>query len=262
MKLLQILAAKIAIVFLILIGGVISPAYAGIPVIDGSNLSQNIMSATEEIAQTIKQVEQYTTQLNQYSTQIQQLQNQVQNTLQPATNIWDQASTTMNGLLGTINTLTNLQSQYGNLTNYLAKYQNISSYLGNACFSSAGCTPAQWLTLLNSRTVASTAQQTANNASILGLSQQQAALQNDANTLVNLQASAQSATGQLQALGYANQLASAQSNQLLQIRGLLIAQQNAITTRNQALADQEAQQAAAAAQFRAGTFVASPAVSW
>lgn len=261
MKQLKILAAKIAIAFLALIGGVISPAYAGIPVIDGTNLGQNIMTATEEIAQTIKQIEQYTTQLNQYSTQIQQLENQLQNTLQPATNIWDQASTTVSDLLGTINTLTNLQNQYGNLTNYLDTYQDIRSYKDNACFSAKGCTAAQWATLLNSRNLSSTAQQIANNASILGLSQQQEALQNDANTLVNLQASAQGATGQLQALGYANQLTSAQSNQLLQIRGLLIAQQNAITTRNQAIADQEAQQAAAAAQFRVGTYKTSTANS-
>jgi hypothetical protein len=38
----------------------------------------------------------------------------------------------------------------------------------------------------------------------------------------------------MQAIGYANQLASQQANQLLQIRGLLIAQQNAIATRMQA----------------------------
>ena len=43
----------------------------------------------------------------------------------------------------------------------------------------------------------------------------------------------------------ASQLASHQANQLLQIRGLLVAQQNTIATRNQALADREAQEAAA-----------------
>ena len=60
-----------------------------------------------------------------------------------------------------------------------------------------------------------------------------------------LQSAAQGATGQMQAIGYANQLASQQANQLLQIRGLLIAQQNAVTTRMQAEADREAQQQAA-----------------
>jgi P-type conjugative transfer protein TrbJ len=71
-----------------------------------------------------------------------------------------------------------------------------------------------------------------------------------------------SSSGQLEAIGYANQLASHQSNQLLQIRALLIAQQNAIATRNQALADREAKEAAASAQLRTGTYRPSPASTW
>ena len=70
------------------------------------------------------------------------------------------------------------------------------------------------------------------------------------------------AVGQMQAIQFANQLASAQGNQLLQIRGLLIAQQNAIATRNQALADREAQEAAASEQLRMGDFKASSGQQW
>jgi P-type conjugative transfer protein TrbJ len=66
----------------------------------------------------------------------------------------------------------------------------------------------------------------------------------------------------MQAIGYANQLASQQANQLLQIRGLLIAQQNAMATKMQADADKEAQQQAAAAQLRKGSYRASPARTW
>jgi len=262
MKPLQNLATKFALFFTLGIGGVISPTYAGIPVIDGSNLSQNIVSAVEEVAQTLQQVQQYSTQLNQYATQLQEYQNMLQNTAAPSSYLWNQASSTMGNLLRTTNTLSNYKNLFGNLTNYLGQYQNITSYAHSPCFSSANCTPSQWAALANSRILGSTAQQNANNASIQGLDQQQTDLQNDANTLVQLQASAQSATGQMQAIGYANQLASAQSNQLLQIRGLLIAEQNALVTRQQALADQEAQQAAIAAQIRTGSFVASPAVSW
>ena len=68
-----------------------------------------------------------------------------------------------------------------------------------------------------------------------------------ATQLQRLQTQAQGATGQMQAIGYANQLASNQANQLLQIRSLLLAQQNALATRAQADADREAQQAAARA---------------
>ena len=74
-------------------------------------------------------------------------------------------------------------------------------------------------------------------------------MEDDALKLRQLQSSAQGATGQMQALGYASQLASHQANQLLQIRGLLAAQQNVIATRNQVLVDREAQQQAATEKF-------------
>ena len=56
----------------------------------------------------------------------------------------------------------------------------------------------------------------------------------------------------MQAIGYANQLASQQANQLLQIRALLVAQQNALATRAQVDADKEAQRAAASKALRSG----------
>mgnify|MGYP000935832555 CR=1 FL=1 len=64
--------------------GVLPPVQAGIPVIDSTNLSQNVMTAIESVAQTLKQIEQYRTQLQQY-------ENQLQNTMAPAAYIWDQA---------------------------------------------------------------------------------------------------------------------------------------------------------------------------
>lgn len=88
--------------------------------------------------------------------------------------------------------------------------------------------------------LASQSQKKANDAMFKGLDLQQNALNNDAATLEQLQSGAQSATGRMQAIQYANQLASHQANQLLQIRGLLIAQQNAIATKMQADADREA----------------------
>lgn len=49
---------------------------AGIPVIDVTNLQQTVVSATENVAQTLKQIEQYRTQLQQY-------ENMLQNTAAP-----------------------------------------------------------------------------------------------------------------------------------------------------------------------------------
>ena len=66
-----------------------------------------------------------------------------------------------------------------------------------------------------------------------------------ARQLERLQSATSTADGQVKAIQYANQLASHQSNQLLQIRGLMLAQQNALVVRSQSDADQAAKELAA-----------------
>ena len=251
----KFLAAKAALVVALAAGGFSMPAHAGIPVIDGTNLSQNIMTAIESVAQTLKQIEQYRTQLQQY-------ENMLQNTAAPAAYIWDQAQSTINGLMNAVNTLDYYKNQLGSLDSYLGKFQDVNYYKSSPCFSNAGCSAAEWAAMKNVQQLASESQKKANDALFRGLEKQQSNLQNDASTLQRLQSAAQGATGQMQAIGYANQLASQQANQLLQIRGLLIAQQNAMATRMQAEADRESQQQAASAQLRTGTYRASSARSW
>lgn len=249
------LAAKVTMIAVLVVGGLGSPVQAGIPVIDGSNLSQNIMTAIESVAQTLKQIEQYRTQLQQY-------ENMLQNTAAPVAYIWDQAQSTINGLMNATNTLNYYKQQLGSLDSYLHKFQDVNYYKSSPCFTSSGCSAAEWAAIKSVQQLASESQKRANDALFRGLDQQQVNLQNDASTLQRLQSSAQGASGQMQALGYANQLASQQANQLLQIRGLLIAQQNAVATKMQADADREAREAAASAQLRKGTYRASSARSW
>jgi len=245
----KILAAKIFQLLILLCVFLGNTANAGIPVIDGTNLSENVISAMEDVAQTIKQIEQYATQVQQYQTQLQQYENMLQNTMQPAANIWQAANSTMNKLNGMTNTISGLENKYGNLQTYISKFQSAGTYRQNPCYNSAGCSQAQLANLRSSQFDASQAQLDADSASLQSLEQQQTNLQADAANLEQLQGAAQGATGQMQALGYANQLAAAESNQLMQIRSLLIAQQNVLTTRAQAQADLEAQQAASSEQM-------------
>jgi type IV secretion system protein TrbJ len=217
-----------------------SPVHAGVPVVDGVNLPQNIMTAMESVSQTL-------TQIQQFSTQLQQYENMLQNSLAPAAYIWDQAQSTITNLQRATDTLNYYKTQLGSLDNYLAKFQDVSYYRSAACFSRDGCTAAQRAALEANAATSSQALKKAHDAMFQGLDQQQQNLNNDAAQLQRLQSQAQGASGQMQAIGFANQLASNQANQLLQIRALLIAQQNALATRANADADKEAQQAAARA---------------
>lgn len=235
-----------------IVAAALSPSANAFPVFDALNFSQNIVTAIENVAHTAKQIQQYQTQLDQY-------QNMLQNTTGPKQHIWDAATVTMNQLRGSIDTLSYYKANLGGLDAYLGKFKDTEGYRNSPCYSVNGCTPAQWAAMRDAEKYGSESQKRATDALFRGLDQQHENLQADAAQLQRLQSSAQGSDGQMQALGYANQLASHQSNQLLQIRALLIAQQNAVATRNQALADREAREAAATEAIRSGTFTRTPA---
>ncbi|XEV12949.1 P-type conjugative transfer protein TrbJ [Vibrio alginolyticus] len=144
------LAAKIALA-VAMTTCTLQPVYAGIPVVDGTNLSQNIMSAMEAVAQTLKQIQEYQTQLQQY-------ENQLQNTMAPVADIRDQAQRTINDLNQATNTLAYYQNQLGSLDAYLGKFQDVAYYRSSPCFSSAGCSDAERAAMAENRRLASESQ--------------------------------------------------------------------------------------------------------
>lgn len=220
----------------------------GMPVFDLSNLLQSIQ-------QTIQQVEQSKTQLNQYQTML-------ENSKSLDAHTWDNASMTMDNLMGSINTLQFYKQQAGGLDAYLSRYQTVDHYSNTPCFNEGSCSQAQLQAIHQQEVQASAAQKRANDAMLRGIDQQQTSMQADAHQLERLQQQAQGAAGQMQALQAANQLASAETNQLLQIRGLMVAEQNASATRAAAVADREAIQAAGDAGFRSGRFRKSSGKTW
>ncbi|MCW5222901.1 P-type conjugative transfer protein TrbJ [Verminephrobacter aporrectodeae subsp. tuberculatae] len=242
-------------VVLALGAGFCPPVQAGMVVVDSMNLIQNTTAAIESVTQRIKQAEQYRIQLEQYK-------NQIQNTLAPAEHIWDQARTTIGELIKSGNTLEHYKNQLGSLDNYLGRFQDVNYYKNLPCFAASGCTAAEWAAIKNLQQFASETQKNATDALFKGLDRQLDNLQNDAATLQRLQSAAQGATGQMQALGYASQLASQQSNQLLQMRALMIAQNNALATKMQAEADKLAQETAAALHLRENRYRASSKRAW
>ncbi|MEN5023232.1 P-type conjugative transfer protein TrbJ [Pantoea agglomerans] len=256
MKNQYVLAAKKALLASLLASIITVPAKAGIPTIDVANITQTTVSAINNVQAVAKQIQQYQTQLQQY-------QNMLQNTVAPAAYVWDQAQSTINKLYQAQDTLNYYKNQTGSIDAYLKRYQDVSFYRSSPCFkASMTCSDSELQALHDADQNNSEAIKRANDASLKTIDQQQDTLRTDASNLASLQSQASNATGQMQAIQAANQLASAQANQLLQIRSLLVSQQNAATTLAQVQADKEAQQAAASANFRAGTYTKSPAKSW
>ena len=203
-----------------------SPA-GGIPVIDLSNLTQNVITALHQVSAYAQQVQQYQLQLQQYA-------NQIRNTVAPAAQVWQQAQQTMNSVMGTVKMFQGGQSQ---LQSYLNQFQNVNYWL------SASPSSYTW------QTAGSMAQKQANDALVNGIVAQQAQIRADAATLERLQSQASTAEGQMAALMAANQLAALQQEQLLQIRALLVQEQQALVARAQTLANDEAMREAATEKF-------------
>lgn len=237
-------------VFALLSGlAVIGPAYPVMPVLDWSNLLESIQQTRQQIAQT-------KTQLGQYETML-------KNAKSLDAFHWDQARATMDNLVSSIDTLSYYKQQAGSLDAYLSQYQNTDYYRASPCFN-GNCTQEERQALRNREARASEAQKRANDAMLRGIEQQQASLKADAIRLETLQKQAEGkgAEGQLSAILAANQLASAETHQLIQIRGLMVAEQNAAATRAAAIANKEAIQAAGDERFRSGSFKKSQTKTW
>ncbi|STW83838.1 conjugal transfer protein TrbJ [Klebsiella pneumoniae] len=159
----KILAAKKTALAVALATGFITtttaPVQAGIPVIDGGNLAQNIMTAIESGgADASSRLS--STRPSCSSTKISS-----RNTMAPAAYIWDQAQTTINRLIAAQNTLAYYENQLGSLDRYLAKFQDVAYYRSSPCFNgSGGCTPAEKAAMEENRRLASESQKKANDA--------------------------------------------------------------------------------------------------
>ena len=198
----------------------------GIPVLDVSNLVQNTTTALKQVQASAQMVQSYQLQLQQYA-------NMVKNTVAPVAQVWQTAQGTMNGVLGTVNMFQNGSQLQG----YLSQFQNVNYWLS--------APPSSY----TYQTAGSVAQKQANDAMVKGIVQQQAQIQADAANLERLQSQAGSADGQMKALMAANELAALQQEQLLQIRALLVQEQQALAARNATLANDEAMREAATKQF-------------
>ncbi len=231
-----------------------SIVHATVPVFDVSSFFQT-MSMLANQANEIQN------QVNQYQMQIKHYDNLIKNTQSLTAFQWDNANQVINNLLESTNTIDYYKQEAGSLKGYLERFQSTDYYKKGACFNGR-CSKQALQKIQQSRVQASVAEKRANDAVLKGIDKQQKSMKDESKRLRALQQQAQSADGQKQALQAAAQLASNQSHQLLQIRGLLLAQQNSQATRYAATANKEAIKDAGDERFRQGTYHKSSGIKW
>jgi type IV secretion system protein TrbJ len=194
---------------------------AGIPVIDYSNLIQTTTTALKQVAAYAQQVQQYQLQIQQYKNQILQATG-----IASVAQIWQSAQGTMNQIKGVTNMFTN----GGGLQGYLQNAKDINYWLSAPAGQYTYQPASYW----------STTQKTANDQLVQEISQQEQRLQVDAQTLDRLQSQAGSTVGQKAALDVANEMSGLQQKQLMEIRTLLLSEQQALAARSGNVANNEA----------------------
>ena len=241
-----ILAAKIFVVFLCL-----SPGQAfstGIPVFDGSNITQTTITAFENVHQTL-------TQLQQYATQLQQLEDQIKNSLAPAAYLWGEADRTINRIHALQSQVLDIYSSVGNLDDHLRKFGDLNYYRDSPYFNAqSGGTKEQRDKMMAGERAGLESQRAATETTMRVFEQQQAQARRDAEHLRQLSASAQTAEGRMAALQYANQFASLQNDQLIQLRETIRVMHQATIEKQLTDQDVEARRKAATEAFLERTF--------
>ncbi len=241
---------KLQMCFLLLMS---SSSFA-LPVFDFANWIQNGKVIVNQVNQIKNQVQEYQLQLNHYNTLL-------QNTKSLTSFQWDNANQVINNLLESTNTIDYYKQEAGSLNTYLERFQTTEFYKKSACFT-GHCSKEELDKIDKSKLQASVAEKRANDAMVKGIDKQQERIKTDSEKLSVLQEKAETADGQKQALQAASQLASNQAYQLLQIRGLMLAGQNAQATRYAAEANKEAIVDAGDSRFREGEYHHSSGTGW
>ncbi len=204
---------------------------------DPGNAALNTQNLVQTTTTALKQVAAYSQQVQQYQLQLQQYANELKNTLgiAQAAQIWQSAQQTMGSVMGTVN----MFRSGGGLDSYLQNARDVNYWLSAPPSQYTSQPAGYW----------STTQKTANDQLVQEIANQERQMEVDAQNLERLQQQAGSAAGQMQALTAANQLAALEQQQLLQIRALLVSQQQALAARNGTVANDEAMKQAATQQY-------------
>jgi P-type conjugative transfer protein TrbJ len=201
-----------------------------LPVVDYSAI-------TESIRQGLRQIQQYTTQVSQLQTEIATLKNQLLQAtgIAPVAQIWQSAQGTLNQVTGVVN----MFRDGGGLQGYLEQAKDVNYWLATPPSQYTNQPANYW----------STTQKTANSEMVSLLAKQESELQQDAQALQRLQSQAGSVATQRQALDLANEMSNLEAKSLLEIRTLLVSEEQTLAARNGTVANDEAMHQAATQQY-------------
>ncbi len=145
-----VLAASLALIL------PVQEASAGLPVIDGSNLAENltmrILSMQQWLEDNNTQINQLTNIKNNYSLNQDRFSLAKKNASMPNLTLWDDTKSVTERTLTLVSAAADLWSEAGSLSSYLSSFQKSSAWA--TCFSSGRCDFASYLKTLDNNAIA------------------------------------------------------------------------------------------------------------
>lgn len=195
-------------------------ADAGIPVIDGANLTQNIVTALQTTASYMNAVQQYATQLRQYQTQL-------ENMVEPELQVWQDMNGMNSQFQYTMQDLNSTFAQIGDPQQYANYFQTAVQMQSSPCYAGGQCAPADLSGIVKNMIAASGNTTTTLQNNLKDARKQATGVNNDAASLSTIQTSVQQSSGNEADLKNIAQLLALQNEQTLAMRTMMINDQAA-----------------------------------
>jgi P-type conjugative transfer protein TrbJ len=209
----------------------------GIPVFDGLNLQQNLVSAMEAVESTANQITQIENMVARY-------ENMVKNTLAPATYLWEKATETLSTLQGAYDKVQGYADTLQNLDDYMSKFKDVNYYSNSPCFRKGGCSAEELQAIEDVQLIATQSEKDASDAMMRNVKVQMDLLEKDAEEIQKLQDSAQDADGYMKAMAAANQFSAKLNAQAVLMRSMMATMMYSMATEQQARVQKESLQKA------------------
>lgn len=224
-------------------------------VTDPTNLVENVISAVQQVNAVLHQLEQYKTQLDQYTAQLRDI-------AAPAVFVWDLGKDTVETGVRVTRRLADFKQQIRDVNDALRPLGDPDYYRWSPCYNARAAAHGDCGVILSALQEKQRAnlqtQHEANEQMFASLDDQHNSMTKRQARLQELIKTSQGADGQMKVLQAANQLTSAQIAELMEIRSLMITQQNIAVEEKRAQLAQKAAADAAAASFLSGEHEPTP----
>lgn len=212
----------------------------GMGVIDLPNLAQNLITAIET-------VDQYLTQIQQYQLQFMQVEDMIKNGAAPAVYVWDKVNSISENVQRLDETVLSHTYWVDSMDDYLQRFGDLDYYRSAKCYGGdLSCTQSEWDRIIaeaqDQHGLAAQKRKQTIDDLIKTLARNAEQMEDDSDNLDSLRRNSEKAgtQGHMAVAQAGNQLASAQTQQLMQIRALMVAQQQAVAVEMQSKAADDA----------------------